>query len=65
MSNRGRRRRVDKAQAVKYHRVGIALLQSATDLLNIAEEHDTYGNAIAIVVIHAAIAYTDALTIGY
>ena len=34
-------------------------------MLDIADERATYGNAVAIIAIHAAIAYTDALTIAY
>lgn len=65
MANKGRRTRVDSSHAPKYQRVGSALLRSADDLLEIADGRATYGNAVAIITIHAAIAYADALTIGY
>ncbi|HEX2189423.1 MAG TPA: hypothetical protein VHG51_11020 [Longimicrobiaceae bacterium] len=45
--------------------MGAALLKSAADLLEVADERSTYGNAVAIIAIHATIAYCDALTIGY
>jgi len=62
---RGRRRAQDRSQGAKYYRVARALRESATDLLEVADEDSSYGNAIAIVAIHSAIAYTDALTIAY
>jgi hypothetical protein len=52
-------------QATKYHRVARALRQSAADLAGLAEEGDSYGNALAIIAIHSAIAYADALSIAY
>lgn len=65
MVKRGRRKQVDPSAAVKYHRVARALRRSAVDLSDIAEDGDLYGNAIAIVAIHSAIAYADALYIAY
>lgn len=65
MVRRGRRRAQDRNQAVKYHHVARALRRSASDLLEIADEGASYGNAIAIVAIHSAIAYADSLTIAY
>jgi|SRR5690606_603726 len=65
MVKRGRRKQVDPSAAVKYHRVARALRRSAVDLSDIAEDGDLYGNAIAIVAIHSAIAYADALCIAY
>lgn len=56
---------MDAAQATKYIRVARALRRSATDLAGIAEDTSSYGNAIAIISIHSAIAYADALTISY
>lgn len=56
---------MDRAQASRFCRVGRALRSSARDLAEVAEGGDVYGNAIAIVAIHAAIAYGDALTIAY
>lgn len=56
---------MDPSQASKYHRVARALYQSAADLIEIADEPSSYGNAIAIVAIHSAIAYADALSIAY
>lgn len=61
----GRRKTVDPDQAEKYRRVGAALVESARALLTVADEGDRFGNAIGIVAVHAAIAYTDALTVSY
>jgi hypothetical protein len=61
----GRRKRVDRSQAVRYRTVGRALLTSAQALATVAESGDPYGNALGIVAIHAAIAYCDALSVGY
>jgi hypothetical protein len=65
MVKRGRRKRMDPSLASKYHRVAQALENSARDLCVLAEDGDVYGNAIAIVAIHAAIAHSDALSIAY
>jgi hypothetical protein len=64
MTRLGRTKRVDPALAAKYRRVGAALLESATLLADLADS-DRFANAIAIVAIHAAIAWCDALTIAY
>lgn len=61
----GQRKRTDRYQAQKYHRVARSLLQSASALMELASEGDLYGNAIAVLAIHAAISYNDALTISY
>lgn len=65
MVNLGKTRQMDRSQAVKYLRVARALHSTAGDLNQIAAEGDTYGNAMAIVAIHAAIAYADALSIAF
>jgi hypothetical protein len=65
MTRRTPRKRVDRFQAEKYRRVGASLLESATALETVAAEDDRFGNAIAILAIHAAIAYADALSIAY
>lgn len=65
MVERGRRKRLDPSLAAKYHRVALALGNSARDLCSVAEDGDLYGNAIAIVAIHPAIAHADALSIAY
>ena len=62
---RARRKPVDPAQAVRYHRVAAALLRSALDLQDLAVTGDAYGNALAIVAIHAAIAYGNAMAIAF
>ncbi|TVP78388.1 MAG: hypothetical protein EA352_02115 [Gemmatimonadales bacterium] len=56
---------MDPSSAMKYNRVAQALGRSARDLCEVAEDGDLYGNAIAIVAIHAAIAHSDALTIAF
>jgi hypothetical protein len=65
MVTRGSRKEVDRAQADKYRRVGAALLASAQTLAELATESDSFGNAIAVVAVHACIAYNDALSIAW
>jgi hypothetical protein len=65
MVNLGKTRQMDRSQASKYLRVARALHSTAEDLNQLAMEEDTYGNAMAIVAIHAAIAYADALSIAF
>ncbi len=65
MIKRARRKRVETSAATKYHAVARAFLVSARALADLGSHGDTYGNAIAVVAIHAAIAFTDALTIAY
>jgi len=65
MVNLGKTRQMDRSQASKYLRVARALHSTAEDLGQLASEGDTYGNALAIVAIHAAIAYADALSIAF
>ena len=45
--------------------MGSALLESARALAELATDEDRFGNAIAVVAVHAAIAYNDALTIAF
>ena len=59
----GSTKRQDRSSASKYHAVGRALLRTAQDLESVADLK--YGNGLAIIAIHAAIAYTDALTTAY
>lgn len=59
----GRTQRQDRSRSPKYQAVGRALHRTASDLAELSERK--YGNALAIVAIHAAIAYTDALTVAY
>ncbi|MGQ0815582.1 MAG: hypothetical protein ACT4O1_14190 [Gemmatimonadota bacterium] len=49
--------------APKYYAIASALLRTARDLNTLGELK--YGNGLAIVTIHAAIAYCDALCIAY
>lgn len=51
------------SRAVKYLAIGRALHRNSQELEAISESR--YGNGLAIIAIHAAIAYTDALTIAY
>lgn len=53
----------DPSRAGRYFQVAQGLRNTARDLSTIAEPK--YGNGLAIVAIHAAIAYTDALTVAY
>lgn len=59
----GRTKQEDRSRAAKYEGVGRALLRTARDLELMGEAK--YGNGLAIIAIHAAIAYTDALTVAY
>jgi hypothetical protein len=56
---------VPRHRADQYARVAEGLSKSAEDLFTLAESEDRYGNAIGVLAVHAAIAWTDALTIGY
>jgi len=53
----------DVSRAAKYLSIGRALHRNSQELEAISETR--YGNGLAIIAIHAAIAYTDALTIAY
>lgn len=53
----------DPSRAGKYLSVGRSLHRNGQELDAISETR--YGNGLAIIAIHAAIAYTDALTIAY
>jgi hypothetical protein len=59
----GRTKQEDRSRATRYEAIGRALLRTARDLGVIGEAK--YGNGLAIIAIHSAIAYTDALTITY
>lgn len=53
----------DRERAAKYQAVARALRTTARDLDQMGEAK--YGNGLAIIAIHSAIAYTDALTVAY
>lgn len=53
----------DPSRAAKYLSIGRSLHRNCQELEAISETR--YGNGLAIIAIHAAIAYTDALTIAY
>lgn len=59
----GQSKNEDRTRYAKYAAVGRALLTTAEGLDAI--EDAKYGNGLAIVAIHACIAYTDALTVAY
>jgi hypothetical protein len=65
MVTRGNRKPVDRAHAERYRRVGAALRESANVMATVATESDSFGNAIAVVAVHACIAYNDALCIAW
>jgi hypothetical protein len=65
MVNLGKTRQMDRTHAAKYLCIGRALHSTVDDLNQLATEGDSYGNAMAIVAIHAAIAYADALSIAF
>lgn len=53
----------DPSRATKYLSIGRSLFRNTQELDAISESR--YGNGLAIIAIHAAIAYTDALTIRF
>lgn len=53
----------DPSRAIKYLAIARSLHRNSQELEAISETR--YGNGLAIIAIHAAIAYTDALTIAY
>ena len=59
----GRTKREDPARAGRYREVAQGFLKAARDLGILADPK--YGNGLAVAAIHAAIAYTDALTVAY
>ncbi|HKP74414.1 MAG TPA: hypothetical protein VJT67_02675 [Longimicrobiaceae bacterium] len=63
--NIGRCKSVDRSVAEKYRRVALSFLEGARILAELADENDPTGNAIAVITVHAAIAWSDALTIAY
>lgn len=65
MVRRRRAKAVDRALAIKYHAVGRGFLSAASDLSTVAVEDESYGNAIALLAIHGAIAMADAIAIAY
>lgn len=65
MVKRTTTRRIDKAQAQRYANTGRVFLESAKALSDVAEDDAPYGNAVALLAIHATISFTDALSIAY
>lgn len=65
MVKRTQTRKVDRAQSANYAKTGRVFLTSARALSDVAGEDAPYGNAIALLAIHAAISYSDALSIAY
>jgi hypothetical protein len=59
------RKRVDKSHAPQYAETGRVFLESAQALSDVADDGAPCGNAIALLAIHAAISYGDALTIAF
>ena len=55
----------DRGQAVKYRGVARAFLTAADALSLIADQDETYGNAIALLAVHICVSYADATCIGY
>lgn len=56
---------VERHQATAYLGTGRTFLVAAQALEALAGEDESYGNAIALLAVHAAIAHVDALTIGF
>lgn len=65
MVSHARRKAVDPSHAERYRRVGAALMESAHVMAELASESDSFGNAIAVIGVHACIAYNDALCIAW
>ena len=59
----GKTKEEERSRAVKYRSIGRALVETAGALDLIGDAR--YGNGLAIIAVHAAIAYTDALTVAY
>jgi hypothetical protein len=60
-----RARQVDRLSAGTYRQAGRAFLEAAEALSAVADDDETYGNAIGLLSIHAAIAYADTVSIAY
>jgi len=56
---------VERTQAAGYLGTGRTFLAAAEALAALAGEDESYGNAIALLAVHAAIGHVDALTIGF
>ena len=59
----GQTKQEERSRATSYQAIARSLLDTARGLDTIAEPR--YGNGLGIISVHAAIAYTDALTIAY
>jgi hypothetical protein len=59
----GKTKDEERSRVAAYQAIARSLMETARGLDTIAEPR--YGNGLAIVSVHAAIAYTDALTIAY
>ncbi|HET7230905.1 MAG TPA: hypothetical protein VFJ16_12925 [Longimicrobium sp.] len=59
----GKTKNEERSRAVGYQVVARSLLETAHGLDTLAEPR--FGNGLAIVSVHAAIAYTDALTVAF
>jgi hypothetical protein len=65
MTKRRASKQIDRSQAGSYANTGRVFLESARALSVLADESGPYGNAIALLAIHATISHTDALSIAY
>lgn len=65
MVTRGNRKEVDRGLAERYRRVGASLIGTARVMAELSSDSDSFGNAIAVVAVHACIAYNDALSIAW
>src|SRR5687767_7594377 len=63
MTRRGRVKPADRSEAEGYRQQAIDYLKSARTLADLADSR--LGNSIAVLVVHGAIAWTDALCIAY
>ena len=65
MTRADRNKRTDRSSAGKYRETARSFLASAEALATLANDDEAYGNAIALLAVHAAIGYADAIAIAY
>lgn len=65
MAGKSRTKRTPREQATRYRQSGHTFLAAAEALDVLAGEDESYGSAIALLVVHAAISLADSITIAY
>lgn len=61
MTRRNSAKQRDRSEAVKYMAVGRAFLNASEALSTVAGDDEGYGNAIALLAVHACVAMADAV----